>query len=256
MSAVSYSDAVRRTPLILALVAVLAGVGMIAFVLFTREAAPAHNTAFTSGNTAILPPSGATSGSASGGSTPVESPGAKQSPATHSTAYKFPVAGAASYARTHHDYPATDIMAACGTRVVSPVTGTVLEVSLDDTWTAKVNAGATRGGLSWSILGDDGARYYGSHMQSIDKAIRAGNRVTAGQLLGKVGETGDASACHLHFGLSPVCQRTGDWWIRRGVIYAWSYLDAWKAGVKKSPVAALNTWQAKNGCPKKALVDP
>jgi murein DD-endopeptidase MepM/ murein hydrolase activator NlpD len=255
---VSYSGAVRRTPLILALVAVMAGVGMIVIVLFTHNAAPAHNTAFTPGTSAItLPPSDSGSPTNLG-----PSPGVQKSPVPQrtllgkGTPYKFPVAGKASYAHTHHDYPASDIMAACGTPVVSPVNGVVLEVSLVDTWTAKVNAGATRGGLSWSILGDDGVRYYGSHMQSIDALVRAGKRVTAGQRLGKVGETGDAGACHLHFGLSPLCQKTGDWWIRRGVIYPWSYLDAWKAGTRKVPLDAVNAWQAKNGCPKKPLVDP
>src|SRR3954471_20091108 len=193
---VSYSGAVRRTPLILALVAVVAGVGMIFMVLFGHHAAPAHNTAFAPGTSAsTLPP---TEGGSPAG--PGPSPGVQRSatpqrtPPGKATPYKFPIAGKASYARTHHDYPASDIMAACGTPVVSPVNGGVLEVTLVDTWSAKVNAGASRGGLSWSILGDDGARYYGSHMQSLETNIRAGQRVTAGQRLGKVGETGDASA--------------------------------------------------------------
>jgi len=255
---VSYSGAVRRTPLILALTAVVAGVGMIFMVLFNHHAAPTHNTAFAPGTSASTP-SPADDGSPTA---PAPSPGGQRSPTPQhtppvkGTPYKFPIAGKASYAHTHHDYPASDIMAACGTPVVSPVNGVVLEVTLVDTWSAKVNAGASRGGLSWSILGDDGARYYGSHMQSLETDIRAGRRVTAGQRLGKVGETGDASACHLHFGLSPVCQKTGDWWIRRGVVYPWSYLDAWKAGTRKSPLDAVTAWQAKYGGPKKPLTDP
>jgi hypothetical protein len=74
--------------------------------------------------------------------------------------------------------------------------------------------------------------------------------------MAKVGRTGDASACHEHFGLSPVCARTADWWTRRGVIWPWSYLDAWKAGTMKSPLAEITAWQQTNGCPTKALVDP
>jgi peptidoglycan LD-endopeptidase LytH len=248
MRRVSYSGAVRRTPLILAMVALMAGVGMIIFVVFNRDAAPAHNAAFTPGASATTTPSGTASVK--------PSPITSHSAVRKATPYKFPVTGRASYAHSHHDYPATDIMASCGTPVVSPVDGVVLEVQLKDTWTAKVNAGATRGGLGWSILGDDGVRYYGSHMGSIETSVRAGVRVTAGQRIGKVGDTGDASACHLHFGISPVCQRTGDWWIRRGVLWPWSYLDAWKAGKSKSPLAAVTAWQAANGCPKKALVDP
>lgn len=86
------------------------------------------------------------------------------------TKHAFPVPNnQGSYSHDHHDYPASDIMAACGLTAVSPVNGTVLEVTRVDTWTAKVNAGASRGGLSVSILGDDGARYYLSHFSAIDQ---------------------------------------------------------------------------------------
>ena len=157
---------------------------------------------------------------------------------------------------THHDYPASDIIAACGLTAVSPVDGTVLEVNRVDTWTKKANLGATRGGLSVSILGADGARYYLSHFSAIDAGIDAGARVTAGEPIAKVGRTGDAGACHVHFGLSPVCAKTGDWWTRRGVIYPWPYLDAWRAHKVKSPAPDLAKWQAQHGCPTKLTVDP
>jgi murein DD-endopeptidase MepM/ murein hydrolase activator NlpD len=168
----------------------------------------------------------------------------------------FPVVGHYSYGHTHHDYPATDILAPCGSEVRAATSGVILEVTLVDRWKASVNAGATRGGLSVSIRGDDGVRYYGSHFEAIDKNIRPGVRVKAGEPLGKVGETGDASACHLHFGISPICRGTGDWWIQRGVIWPWSYLDSWRTGGHKSPVAAVAAWQKQNGCPTKPLVDP
>jgi murein DD-endopeptidase MepM/ murein hydrolase activator NlpD len=170
--------------------------------------------------------------------------------------HAFPVQGKASYARTHHDYPASDIIAACGLTAVSPVDGTVLEVTRTDTYQAKVNDGATRGGLSVSILGGDGVRYYMSHFSSIDQGIDAGTVVKAGQPVAKVGRTGDASGCHIHFGLSPACQKTGDWWTRRGAIWPWSYLDAWKAGTAKSPVTDVEKWQQQHGCPTKPLTDP
>jgi murein DD-endopeptidase MepM/ murein hydrolase activator NlpD len=252
---VPYSGAVRRIPLILAVVALVAGLGLIAMVFINGDSAgPSRNTAFTPGSpsaTTDAAPESASATPAASASAP-----AKAAVVQKTTPYKFPVLGKASYARTHHDYPASDIIAPCGAQIVSPVNGVVLEVTLVDTWTAKVNSGATRGGLSWSILGDDGVRYYGSHAASIESAIRAGRRVTAGQKLGKVGDTGDASACHVHFGLSPVCRGTGDWWIRRGVIFPWSYLDAWRAGTAKNPASAIKAWQAKNGCPSKPVVDP
>ncbi|GIF04243.1 hypothetical protein Asi03nite_17810 [Actinoplanes siamensis] len=165
--------------------------------------------------------------------------------------YVFPVVGNNSYARTHHDYPASDLITNCGNTIRAVTDGTILAVTRVDRWKASVNAGETRGGLSVSLLGDDGVRYYGSHMSTIDPTVQVGARVTAGQTIGKIGKTGDASACHLHFGISPPCARTGDWWNQRGTVYPWPYLDAWKAGKNKSPVAAVEKWRSENGCPKK-----
>jgi murein DD-endopeptidase MepM/ murein hydrolase activator NlpD len=169
--------------------------------------------------------------------------------------YTFPVVGKSSYARTHNDYQATDVMTACGNKFVAVTSGVVLAVSKKDTWSRKANAGATRGGLSVSILGDDGVRYYGSHLSAIVKAINPGVRVKSGQTLGKTGDTGDASACHLHFGISPPCAKTGDWWNQRGTLYPWPYLDSWRKKGQKSPVAAVKAWQQKHGCPKSPTVD-
>ena len=169
--------------------------------------------------------------------------------------YAFPVIGKSSYARTHHDYQATDIITACGNKVVAATTGTILTATRKDTWKASVNAGATRGGLSVSLLGDDGVRYYGSHMSSIDAKIKPGARVATGQTLGKIGDTGDASACHLHFGVSPPCAQTGDWWNQRGTVWPWPYLDSWRAGKAKSAAAETKAWQKKNGCPTKPKAD-
>jgi murein DD-endopeptidase MepM/ murein hydrolase activator NlpD len=192
------------------------------------------------------------------GSPATPSPSASASKVTESRAvtYTFPVIGNNGYAHTHHDYPATDIITKCGNRVVSATSGVVLTATTVDRWKPSVNAGATRGGLSVSILGDDGVRYYGSHLSVVDSKIKPGVRVTSGQTLGKIGDTGDASACHLHFGISPPCAKVGDWWTQRGTIYPWPYLDAWKKHVNKSPVAAVKAWQAKHGCPTKPLVDP
>jgi peptidoglycan LD-endopeptidase LytH len=172
--------------------------------------------------------------------------------------YVFPVRGRYSYAHTHHDYPATDILSPCGTPVVAATSGVVLEVTRTDTWVAGVDDGATRGGLSVSILGNDGVRYYGSHFSAIAPGIAEGVHVKAGQSIAVVGKTGDTTACHVHFGISPVCRRTGDWWIRRGVVWPWTYLDSWRAGTstQKSPVAEVAAWQKQHGCPTKPLVDP
>ena len=45
-----------------------------------------------------------------------------------------------------------------------------------------------------------------------------------------------------YFGISPVCAGGSDWWNQRGVIWPWPYLDSWKAGGEKSPLAEITTW--------------
>jgi len=170
--------------------------------------------------------------------------------------YTFPVIGRNSYAHTHHDYPATDVMTACGNRFVAVTSGVVLAVTRRDVWTSKANDGATRGGLSVSILGDDGVRYYGSHLSAVSDTTTPGTRVKTGQTLGKTGKTGDTIACHLHFGISPPCAKQGDWWNQRGVIWPWRYLDSWRKGGQKSAVAEIKAWHAEHGCPTKPRVDP
>ncbi len=167
----------------------------------------------------------------------------------------FPVVGHASYGHTHHGYPATDIIADCGLRYVAPASGTIHEVNRVDRYDRSVNDGATRGGLSVSLLGDDGVRYYGSHFSAIDERIAPGVRVTAGDPIATVGRTGDAGACHVHFGLSPVCA-DGDWFVRRGVIWPWSYLDSWRSGGDADPGPEIAQWRLEHGCPDAPSVEP
>ena len=163
--------------------------------------------------------------------------------------YIFPVAGCqVNYARAHHDYAATDIIAKAGCAFVAPIDGVIDEVNRVDTWSGKVNAGITRGGLSVSLIGVDGVRYYGSHLKSIYKTIEPGLVVKAGQRLGSVGATGSArgTSPHLHFGISwPTPPDT--WWVRRGAVLPWKYLDAWKAGKDLSPAKAVEAAKKKVG---------
>jgi murein DD-endopeptidase MepM/ murein hydrolase activator NlpD len=172
-------------------------------------------------------------------------------PAQAAPIYIFPVADCAvNYARAHHDYAATDILAKKGCKFVSPVNGVVDEVNRTDLWSGKTNLGADRGGLYVSIIGEDGVRYYGSHLTSIVASIQPGVVVTAGQLLGKVGATGSArgTSPHLHFGISwPTPTQTNVWWVRRGEVLPWKYLDAWKAGKDLSPVKAVAAAKLKSG---------
>jgi murein DD-endopeptidase MepM/ murein hydrolase activator NlpD len=110
------------------------------------------------------------------------------------------------------------------------------EVSDVDKYSWKNNNGALRGGLSISMIGDDGVRYYGSHFSKIYSKVVPGYRVQAGELIALVGTSGDAAgtAPHVHFGISWPTE-SGIWWVRRGMVYPWKYLDAWKAGKDLSP---------------------
>jgi murein DD-endopeptidase MepM/ murein hydrolase activator NlpD len=163
--------------------------------------------------------------------------------------YVFPVTGCeVNYARAHHDYAATDILSKAGCKFVAPINGVVDEVNRTDTWSGKTNLGIDRGGLYVSIIGEDGVRYYGSHLRSIPASIQPGVVVKAGRLLGAIGSTGSArgTAPHLHFGISwPTPPQT--WWVRRGEVLPWKYLDAWKAGKDLSPVKEVNARKLKVG---------
>lgn len=223
--------------------------GTACAALLAGCASPRPNDADAKGVAASPSPS-----ATAAASEPAVSASASAPPSLPSTAnaarYVFPVEGKSSYAREHHDYPATDIIAACGLMVRAVTDGVVLEVSRIDNFDKKTSKGEERGGLSVSMLGDDGVRYYGSHFSAIDESVRPGVRVAAGTRLGLVGRTGNANnTCHLHLGISPPCASTGDWWIRRGVIWPWSYLDAWKAGTSRSPVAEIQAWHQAHGCP-------
>jgi murein DD-endopeptidase MepM/ murein hydrolase activator NlpD len=163
---------------------------------------------------------------------------------------RFPVAGRVSYGPFHHDYPATDIFGRCGARVVAPAAGVVLEVARRDRWDPATDRGPDRGGRSFSLRGADEVRYYGSHLKAVRPGLRAGSTVQAGDTLGRVGHSGDARgiACHLHFGLSPVCRGTGDWRVRRGVVAPYPFLRSWQRGGQRSPAATVRRWEARHHC--------
>jgi len=153
--------------------------------------------------------------------------------------YFFPVQPpeVASYSQGHHDYPATDIFAPAGSDFVAVTSGRIDFVSYADTWDPEVDDPATRGGLSVAIVGSDGIRYYGSHLSEIAIGIEPGLAVAAGQLLGRIGSSGNARfvPSHLHFGIShPTFAE--DWFVRRGELDPYPYLIAWASGETLTPV--------------------
>ena len=152
--------------------------------------------------------------------------------------YVFPVQlpDDASFGQYHHDYPATDIAAPEGSSFVAPTDGVIEHLRREDPWDGRVDDPSTRGGRSVSMIGDDGVRYYGSHLSQVEAGLEVGQRVEAGAMLGRVGDSGNArgTAPHLHFGIShPTFPE--DWLTRRGEVSPYPYLQAWLRGEGITP---------------------
>ncbi|WP_373307371.1 M23 family metallopeptidase [Micromonospora lutea] len=219
-------------------------------------APPAPTGADPTAATSPTPAAATTGGPAATTTTPdiADQPAATASPTPRKgLPHVFPVrARKASYHPTHSAYPGTDIFADCGEPVVAVTDGTIGEVSRRDRYDKRGPQGPYNGGLSVSVIGDDGVRYYGSHLTELAEGIDAGVRVRAGQRLGTVGRTGNANnVCHLHFGISPPCLGEDGWWIRRGVVWPAPYLDSWRKGGNREPAAEVAAWHREHGCPRK-----
>jgi murein DD-endopeptidase MepM/ murein hydrolase activator NlpD len=133
---------------------------------------------------------------------PPPAPVAAPSPAPGHSKGVFPVQGPYSFGgadarfgavRTGHIHQGQDVIAAEGTPLVAPLAGTI-------TWVAYQAAGA---GYYVVLHGVDGRDYAFMHLQDGSTAVTKGATVVAGQRLGNVGATGDASGPHLHFEIWP-----------------------------------------------------
>ena len=220
-----------------------AGGGAPATTLGSGTSAPVTSGASGSGG------GGATTRSAGSGATGGDAADGTATTARAPLRYRFPVAGCrAQYGRSHHDYPAADVFTGRGCAFVAPVDGRVDEVTRRDLWDQASDRGADRGGRSVSLVGVDGVRYYGSHLEAVAPGIAPGVRVRAGRVLGRIGNSGSArvTAVHLHFAISwPT--RPGIWWVRRGMVQPAPYLDSWRSGGNLSPVRAVRAARAEAG---------
>lgn len=127
--------------------------------------------------------------------------------------------------------------------------GVVDEIRKSDPYDYRKPTPITKGGIFVSFVGDDGVRYYGSHLKKIAPGIDVGVRVEAGTLLGYVGDTGDAKGTspHVHFGISWPTTEPDIWWVRRGMVFPWRYLDKWKIGKDRSPASEVKALLEKSG---------
>jgi murein DD-endopeptidase MepM/ murein hydrolase activator NlpD len=91
-----------------------------------------------------------------------------------------------------------DFRAAYGTPIRAVKSGVVLYAGNSGDWA----------GNHVAIKHGDGKTTMSSHMSSM--AVRAGQTVQAGQVIGRVGETGRAFGAHLHFELYPEGVKYGD----------------------------------------------
>ncbi|MEH0823498.1 MULTISPECIES: peptidoglycan-binding protein [unclassified Micromonospora] len=87
------------------------------------------------------------------------------------------------YDDPHHDYPAIDLPTETGVTTYAITAGTVS------------HAGGSCG-YGVGITGDDGAYYLFCHLSS--RSVAAGARVSAGQIIGYTGATGNVTGPHLH----------------------------------------------------------
>jgi murein DD-endopeptidase MepM/ murein hydrolase activator NlpD len=146
-------------------------------------------------------------------------------PKLTSGGYVFPVYGPSGYGDTfgaprgdvsggwHHG---DDIFAPLGAPVLAVATGTVFSVGWNEI-----------GGWRLWVRDSGGNEFYYAHLSAYTSLAVDGRHVTAGQVLGFVGNTGDAQGTpfHLHFEVHPVAMLFLGY---DGAVDPTEYLNAWK----------------------------
>jgi hypothetical protein len=135
--------------------------------------------------------------------------------------FAFPIAGRHTYGdgaarfgtgRSGHTHEGQDVFAACGTPIVAARGGTVT-----------FNGSQSAAG-NYLVIDGDGTGDDTAYMHLRDAALPAkGVRVQTGEVVGYVGDTGDANGCHLHFEL-------------------WTAPGWYTGGHAIDPLAALKSW--------------
>jgi murein DD-endopeptidase MepM/ murein hydrolase activator NlpD len=89
-----------------------------------------------------------------------------------------------------------DLFTKRGEYVYAVVDGTLTGRSWDQ-------PGRSAGNAWWLRAADGSATFFYAHLQDFAPGLREGSRVRAGEIIGWVGDTGNASAVHLHFEVRP-----------------------------------------------------
>jgi murein DD-endopeptidase MepM/ murein hydrolase activator NlpD len=118
-------------------------------------------------------------------------------PVSNDSGYVFPVGGGpavVSVSHHHHDYPAADIAAPEGSPVYALADSLVLR-----SWSQP----DPRCGIGLSLRASDGQEWTYCHLSYLDPQVTPGAVLSAGQSVGLVGHTGDATGPHLHLQIDP-----------------------------------------------------
>jgi murein DD-endopeptidase MepM/ murein hydrolase activator NlpD len=161
------------------------------------------------------------------GATPAAEAGVPSVAQTVGEGAVFPVAGAHDFGgpenrfgapRGSHVHQGQDVLTAEGTPVIAPLPGTILTSSYQE-------GGAGYYAVEHTAIGFD---FMFAHCQASTMSVVTGQSVSAGEVLCHAGQTGDATAPHLHFEMW-----VGGWQAPGGQpIDPLPYLEAWeRAGV-------------------------
>ncbi len=170
---------------------------------------------------------GAVGGTVSDSTMPPPAPPSKEILARFPGAV-FPVRGPVDYTDTfgayradmpNHKHEGNDIFAKMGTPIVAVLAGTIQYSTYGI------------GGNNARLTDARGDYFYYAHMSRFAAGLKSGDHVARGQVIGYVGETGDAAGTspHLHFEIHPGGGPAVD---------PFPYLEAWRAAAAGVPAAA------------------
>lgn len=99
-----------------------------------------------------------------------------------------------STAHTHHDYPAADIAAPLGSPVYALHEAVVTQLFRTD---------SGKCGIGLMLRATTGEEFLYCHLSWLEPGLATGRSLAAGELVGRVGSTGNSTGPHLHLQFYP-----------------------------------------------------